>query len=154
MSCPGLPRPSAAAHPEAPLDAQDEGREGIRKSHPTPSLGQSLPGFLFLPGKGWRVRKGLVRERRTREQVESKAMPEARETSGNHVCSRPGRTWSPREPCPTQGSGPARDPPWTLGRHLGQAGIQGVMCALGDSHRPPGSEPLFPPCGEQITSTG
>lgn len=94
--CPGLPRPSAAAHslghPNARLDAQHEGREGIWKSHPHPSLGQPLPGFLFLPGRGWRVRKGLVRDSRTWEQVESKAMPEARETSGNHVCSRPGRT--------------------------------------------------------------
>lgn len=25
-------------------------------------------------------------------------MPEARETSGNHVCSRPGRTWFPGSP--------------------------------------------------------
>lgn len=152
-SCPGLPWPSAAAHslghPNAPLNAQDEGRKGIWKSHPTPSLGQPLPGFLFLPGRGWRVRKGLVR------QENSGAGGEQSHARGERNQWEPRVFWT-RKALGPQGALPDTGT-WPNARSsvdLEWAASQAVTCALGACNGPPGSEPLFPPCWEQITSTG
>lgn len=91
-ACPGIPRHqcSTALNTKCPFDRKGE---GIWKSHPIPSLRQPRPGFVFLLGRGQRVR-GLVRG------AGGKQSHARVERNQGTTCSRPGRAWSPGSSAP------------------------------------------------------